>query len=62
MSTGYPAELRKIHSITVTGQELEPISLYMDVIRKLYETDLGLNDEITTISVDLSRVSGMNNS
>lgn len=51
----FPAQLGNVSKIKVTESGFDDLcSLYLDVLEDLWETDQGLNSDITELSVDLS--------
>lgn len=51
----YPASIHSIGTVEVIKEEDNLIGFYLDVLRDLYDTDSGLNDQIEIAAFDLSK-------
>ena len=50
----YPGQIYA-SKMEVISREDDLVSLYMDILKQIYENDEGLNGDITMIAVDLSK-------
>lgn len=51
----YPMSIQSVGDITVVKEEDNLIGFYLDVLKDLFETDPGLNDQIEIAAFDLSQ-------
>ncbi len=55
----YPAKLGQIYQVRILEEENDMVGFYLRVLKDLYDTDAGLNTDISVLAFDLTQVNNL---
>ena len=55
----YPLGITGVQKVCVLEQQNDMIGLYVDILKEIYDTDAALNDDISTVALDLTEAESL---
>lgn len=55
----YPLGITGVQKVCVLEQQNDMIGLYLDILKEIYDTDAALNDDISTVALDLTEAENL---